>query len=591
MRLTFLVGLIVAVAVGMMAPVHLMAQTSPSESDMYCAGFFTHRTITGLRVLSSEDAGFKNEFAAGDFVYLDHGRDATPPPNGQYMLLRPVRDVNREEAFEGQSRLVAQLGTLYSQIARIQITVLHDHSSTARILTSCEPANAGDIAVPFEPRTTLPYKQPKITPRFAEPSGLATGVIAAAKGFDQYVGEGRIVYLNLGASQNLQPGSYLLIVRSYQSTTDTVFGRAAANYLPQSSLTGMGDSHKLTREERQALPREVLGEAMVLSAEEDSATAIVTYSRTEVKMGDQVELEPPRPSSVSCSADPSQVQASQMVHLSAQAKPALSGDTLNYEWTTTGGTIQGSGPSVQLSTAGLTSGNYVATVRVTEQRVGARTATPSPYVDCNAQFSVVNPPTVELSAEPNQVQVGEAVNFTADGNSPDNRPLTYQWSTTGGSLHGSGTTARLDTAGVRPGTTTVTVRVVDDRNMSAQDSKTITVVAPPPPPPPPQTALLGQCQFALNSARVDNVCKAKLDGIALRLQNESDATLAIVGVASSKEGNPQHLSQARAENVRAYLVTEKGIAQDRLVTQTAPPGTNAQARRAEMHLVPRGATL
>jgi outer membrane protein OmpA-like peptidoglycan-associated protein len=591
MRLTFLNRLILGAAGVLAAPALLISQTAPSDSDLYCAGFFTHRAIDGLRVLSSEEAGLKNEFAAGDYVYLDHGRDAIPSPGGQYMLLRPVRDINRQEAFKGQQAMVAGLGTLYAQIARIEVAVLHDRSATARILTSCEPTHTGDIAVPLEPRTAHSYILPKITPRFAEPSGLATGQIAVAKGFDQNLGEGRIVYLNLGTSQGLQSGSYLRIVRSYLSTADTDSGRASAEFLGESAYTGMGESRKLTRAEQQALPREVLGEAMVLSAEEDSATAIVTYSRVEVVVGDQVELEPPRPSSVSCSADPTQVQGGQMVRVSAQATPSMAGDTLTYEWSTTGGTIQGSGPSVQVSTAGLTSGSYVATVRVTERQADAGPGTPTLFTDCSARFSVVNLPTVELSADRAQVQVGEAVNFTARGNSPDSRPLTYQWSTTGGSLQGSGTTGRLDTARVPPGPITVTVRVVDDRNLSAQDSETITAVAPPAPPPPPQTQLLDQCQFALNSARVDNLCKAKLDSIALRLQSEPDAVLAIVGFAAGDEGNPQQLSQTRANNVRAYLSTDKGIAPGRVTSRTGAAGTGPEARRAEMHLVPRGATF
>ena len=43
--------------------------------------------------------------------------------------------------------------------------------------------------------------------------------------------------------------------------------------------------------------------------------------------------------------------------------------------------------------------------------------------------------------------------------------------------------------------------------------------APPPPPPPPQVSKLDECLFRLNSARVDNVCKAKLDNAALRLRS------------------------------------------------------------------------
>jgi hypothetical protein len=103
--------------------------------------------------------------------------------------------------------------------------------------------------------------------------------------------------------------------------------------------------------------------------------------------------------------------------------------------------------------------------------------------------------------------------------------------------------------------------------------------------------MLDTCQFALNSGRVDNVCKAKLDSIALRLQSEPDASLTIVGFAASNERNAQQLSQTRADNVRAYLANERGIAQARLTSRTGAAGTGAAARKAEMHLVPRGATF
>ncbi|HWP84630.1 MAG TPA: OmpA family protein [Terriglobia bacterium] len=302
--------------------------------------------------------------------------------------------------------------------------------------------------------------------------------------------------------------------------------------------------------------------------------------------GPAMDVTPPSPPSLSCSASPTQVTVGQLVQLTASGSSST-GAPLTFAWTTNGGTIQGSGANVSVSTTGLAPGNYMATVRVSE---------PSGlYADCPARFTVVappmNPPTVSCSADRTNVQVGEAVNLTAQGNSPDGRPLTYQWTTTAGTLVGSGASVRLDTSGVSPGTITPRARATDDRGLSAECSVTITVTAPPPPPPPPQVTLLDTCQFAQNSARVDNVCKAKLDSIALRLQSEADATLAIVGFAASNERNAQQLSQSRADNVRAYLANERGIAQGRLTSRTGAPGTGAAARKAEMHLVPRGATF
>jgi outer membrane protein OmpA-like peptidoglycan-associated protein len=299
------------------------------------------------------------------------------------------------------------------------------------------------------------------------------------------------------------------------------------------------------------------------------------------------DVAPPSPPSLSCSANPSQVTVGQMVQLTASGSSST-GTPLTYEWGTNAGTIQGSGENVQVNTTGVAPGSYIATVRASEGPTGQ-------FADCTARFTVeappMNPPTVNCSASPTNVQIGEAVNLTVQASSPDGRPLTYQWTTTSGTIVGTGNAVRLDTTGASPGTITARAEVTDDRGLSASCSSSIAAAAPPPPPPPPEVVLLDTCQFTQNSARVDNVCKAKLDSIALRLQNEPDASLAIVGFAAGNEQNGQQLSQARADNVRAYLSVDRGIAQGRLTSRTGAAGTGAEARKVEMHLVPRGATF
>jgi len=63
---------------------------------------------------------------------------------------------------------------------------------------------------------------------------------------------------------------------------------------------------------------------------------------------------------------------------------------------------------------------------------------------------------------------------------------------------------------------------------------------------------------------VDNEAKACLDSIALSLQHDSDARLAIIGNAASGEKDSGRLAAARAVNTRAYLVSEKGIDASRI---------------------------
>ncbi|MBI3896125.1 MAG: hypothetical protein HY313_09365 [Acidobacteria bacterium] len=266
------------------------AGQAPTDSDIYCAGFFTRQPITpNLVVLSSEDGGFKNEYADRDIIYLNKGRQMLSAPGGLYMLVRPVKDVNSKEFFSGQRQLISQLGTLYAEVGRIQVRIVHEASATAEILQACEPILAGDIAIPFVSKPVPPYRSAKMIDRFAPASGKPTGIIVTAKEFQSAVGEGNIVYLNIGRNQGAQVGGYFRIFRTPLGAEQDPFEQAADNYATE--LAGVPTGRKLTHDERASLPRKVLGEIILLSVQEESSTGILTFSREEVFPGDAVELE------------------------------------------------------------------------------------------------------------------------------------------------------------------------------------------------------------------------------------------------------------------------------------------------------------
>ncbi len=280
------------------ASVPVSAQQQTTDTESYCSGFFTTEPLEnglhlpqedGLKVLGSEDAGEKNEYTVRDFLYLNHGRDALATPGGLYLLVRPVLDFQRDEAFAGQRELLEQMGSLYAEIGRIEVKILHPESATVEVLGSCEPVLTGDIAIPLDGRPPLDLKSPKETDRFAPSSGKAIGTLVAGKELDRTLGEGKIGYVNIGSNDGVTAGSYLRIVRYYSGGLSEDFENAVRNY--SSTDIGWGSAQPLTVEQRATLPREVLGEMVVLSARPGSATALITYSRKDVIVGDGVELE------------------------------------------------------------------------------------------------------------------------------------------------------------------------------------------------------------------------------------------------------------------------------------------------------------
>jgi hypothetical protein len=73
------------------------------------------------------------------------------------------------------------------------------------------------------------------------------------------------------------------------------------------------------------------------------------------------------------------------------------------------------------------------------------------------------------------VHVGESVTISCDANSPDNRPLRIQFSSSGGKLSASGNRATLDTTQAGSGPIQVRAVATDDRDLSASTIATVNV--------------------------------------------------------------------------------------------------------------------
>jgi hypothetical protein len=323
----------------------------------------------------------------------------------------------------------------------------------------------------------------------------------------------------------------------------------------------------------------------------DSALRRQTYNGVRLTSGLVFNLggAPEVPVAAACSVQNPEVMVGEPVHATVTPSNFNPKHTLTYTWASSGGKIDGKDTGATIDTNGVAGGSYTTTATVTDPK-----AKKNNTASCTGNFTVKeppkNPPQMSCSASPSSVQTGTSATITCTCTSPDNVPVTVGgWTSSGGSISGSGDSATLSTTGASPGPITINATCTDSRGLTVSTSSSVTVENPPPPPP--QASKVNECQYpnVKKPWRVDNTCKAELDDVALKLQQDPDAKLVVVGNAGPKEKR-KNLAAERALNVKAYISggeAKQNIDPSRIETRTGSEGTMT----SEQWIVPAGATF
>lgn len=279
-------------------------------SSVNCAGFVSDQKVSDeIRVISGEQSDYKITFSEGEYVYLNRGQDKGVRVGDRFSVVRhedtsyitsglPIlgsltdavhpqrgQDPTNVEWFKSQNKLLKAMGTAYSDIGLVKVVNVQPKTSIAQITFSCAYMQRGDLVRPYEERPAPPYKDPSTFDHFAPFSGKPVGTIVTGSGFTQATGFHNSVYVNLGATQGVKVGDYMRVFRNQGSM---------GQYVPQTKgdqyeLYGFGSAGaKYTPKQ---LPREILGEGIVLNVSRNSATVMITYSSIEIYSGDYVEVE------------------------------------------------------------------------------------------------------------------------------------------------------------------------------------------------------------------------------------------------------------------------------------------------------------
>lgn len=263
-------------------------QTQPltTDRDVYCSGMMTTASVSrGTEIVSGEQSMYKISFYEGDYVYINRGADKGVKVGDVFSVMRAVDNWTGIPWFTSQDGMMRSMGQMWEDEGRIKVVDVHPKLSVAQIMPgSCNFMQRGDVVEPFADREVPQLKSETNFDRLAPPSGKKKGVVVVAKGYGIESGTNDIVYVNLGSKQGVKAGDYLRIYR-YQSNEDSSVYQTPGM---ETSVEGYGSGPGVSPKD---LPREILGEGIVLRATPNASTLLITLSLREIYDGDHCEIE------------------------------------------------------------------------------------------------------------------------------------------------------------------------------------------------------------------------------------------------------------------------------------------------------------
>jgi hypothetical protein len=222
------------------------------ETALQCAMYLTsEEEDESLYIIGSEQGGDKLGLSERDIVYLSKGSNAGVRAGDLYSLHHASYPVRHPVTGDGLGKKVETTGW-------VKVILVQEDSATAVVEESCIDIHAADYLKPFE-RVNVPMIVPRpYSDRMTPPTGNVNRYIVDLQDDATLGGQGHFVIIDAGSADGITPGSVFSVYRVMYPSVPT--------------------------------PRNVVGEATVVSTRDTTSTAMITYSREEIMVGDQVEL-------------------------------------------------------------------------------------------------------------------------------------------------------------------------------------------------------------------------------------------------------------------------------------------------------------
>jgi hypothetical protein len=278
------------------------------SNNLYCAGYVeTGEVNTANEIVGAVEEQEQNIYAQGDNVYISMGANRGVKVGDMFSVIRPRGTV------ETRWSRKRNLGFYVQEVGAVEVINVKAEVSVARIVSSCDNLLLGDLLQATPVRTSPLFEKRPVLDVFADSSGKTSGRIFMARDGRELLGREQIVYIDLGAEDNVTVGDYLTIYRPLGSgnlfendereslsareegfQSRVYRGGKFSNQAPRKSGSKARGRIVTNEDAKAGRPqglRKIVGELVILNVKEKTATAVITRTAQEIHTGDRVELQ------------------------------------------------------------------------------------------------------------------------------------------------------------------------------------------------------------------------------------------------------------------------------------------------------------
>jgi len=225
------------------------------EQLILSAGYIADGKEKGPKIVGS--AADLYDLAENDIVFIDAGAKDGIKADDPYYIVRNMRPVRHPKNHN-------RLGFLVNVVGEAAILCTQDKSASALIVDSFTAINPGDILVPkYAIEIPAPGAVPEAKGVCDKPEGEVGFVVDSYRTVSVELADapvlarGDVIYVNLGSKNEVVPGDFIRLFKS--------------------------------RKEVDGFESIYIGDAMILRAQEKTASALITKALRDVNVGDVVE--------------------------------------------------------------------------------------------------------------------------------------------------------------------------------------------------------------------------------------------------------------------------------------------------------------